>query len=281
MLQLWSEPALRQTLADHIVSLHLTGGLESDQQLVDICNLTRLTWLSLRLEGCPMQNDIGSALARLQSLSFLQLKGSGSFSGAPTLASVDLSALTRLTCIALQSLQGSFAVAATATNLRELYVHYPEDSPDRQALAAMSALTALQKLTLGSADLRHVLGMLWKLPNLNTLELDSIKGQEFLDRSLNSFPGGSEGFCRALGRLTRLTSLNISFIECAPRSGCTTGLPTHSYVCLAYLYMGRHQLCLHWLCAQVTCCSTCYHSSPVHHKRDRGNTTCLTYMVCC
>lgn len=203
----------------HLVSLNLLRPLD-EAALLSVCQLTRLTTLELNLSDVDLQlrSPAVKALKALRRLQTLQLTGPSA--GTISLAHVDLSPLTELQVLLLSGMRGSFAAASTAAKLCMLAVKRAADRPGRNVLQAMQKMMCLDSLVYVSSELGPELEPLQYLPNLTSLSCTQLP-----EHSLQNFPNGIVGLCRAIGRLSSLTDLQLNYcrydlIHCCQTPPC-------------------------------------------------------------
>ncbi|KAK9790561.1 hypothetical protein WJX73_004910 [Symbiochloris irregularis] len=117
----------------------------------------------------------------------------------------ELSALTDLTRLALKNYDEAMSAVASAINLQQLYLKRSITSDPEWASCALQRLARLQLVSLCRLQLRpETLQKMQELPSLTTLLLANL-----FSYSMDHFPNGAAGACQAMGRLTRLTRLEI------------------------------------------------------------------------
>ena len=105
-------PMLQQAFAQHVVSLNLGYHIDT-QELVSICDLTRLTHLRLYIPRAEDGGSIFSSLTALQQLCSLHLSGQKwETAFKTTVAGVDWTPLTRLTHLSLIRWKASLILQA-------------------------------------------------------------------------------------------------------------------------------------------------------------------------
>ncbi|KAK9806045.1 hypothetical protein WJX73_008845 [Symbiochloris irregularis] len=204
------QPMLQQACAQHLVSLQLHNAVDS-RELLSICGLTRLTLLQLNIdeEGLSEFPHAAAGLTSMHKLQSLTLKAE---SDQASLGGVDWSPLAQLTLLELGIKLGALSAAASVAGLQDLILQGSCDRLGPQALQQMQGLTCLSYICFQDmALLLDEVVMLQSLAGLQELSIWDLAANTF-----DTFPGGVATFCRALGRLTKLTYLNL---KCAGNDG--------------------------------------------------------------
>lgn len=242
---------MQQAFAPHLMNLDIEGPTDN-AHFIAIHGLTRLTNLNLGLQNAELQPDslAATGFSALQNLRELQLQAVGATANVGYL---NLSTLASLTYLGLHDFQGSLAAAAQLLHLEDLTVTTPMDRPSAETLEAMRGLTELTSLMFVDGILSEELNALKTLPRLKVLECTTLRRE-----SLTGFAGGPVGYYQALGGLTRLSRLQMSYcgyvssqlLKHLPMSHlvwCTTNaLPSKmnvpyvkGYCCASWLHQAR------------------------------------------
>lgn len=198
-----SQPVVQQACAQHIVSLTINMAVRSNH-CASIFGLPNLTYLSLRISRTLRADDrhIAEGMTALQCLQHLTLS---SRNVEATLPNLDLSPLVTLTRMELVHFIGCFSVAANVRSLRYLHL-LALDRPNRIILQRVRSLSSLELLHVNETALGpEELEAFRHLPRLQQLHLEALP----YDTSA-LFPDGLDGLCKAVGRLSWLTSLTIN-----------------------------------------------------------------------